>query len=243
MRDATIIMLATSVILFEGFICVLMFMPLYYAVVSFGFGMEAIRLRLQAHDRSKLKASIAPILVGFLAVEGLSPSTSFERQNQVTRTLIVNATPDELLANMAAPIDLPQGRHWFLSIFPLPVDIEAGSLQPGDIHKLQFIYKRWFFTNIDKGEFHLQIDQVRENYVATSVVRNTSYLSKYLNVHGTEVRFKPLSKHQTEVSLTIHYERLLDPAWYFDPMQRLAVSESADYLIDSVILRETEHDS
>ena len=139
---------------------------------------------------------------------------------------------------MAMPISLPKQRHWFLSIFPLPIDVQAGTLNPGDIHTLQFIYKRWFFTNIDRGEFHLRIDEVTENRVSTSVIRNTSYLSKYLNIQGTEVIFKPLPANRTELSLTVYYERLLDPAWYFGPMQKKAVSESADYLIESVIVRE-----
>jgi len=43
---------------------------------------------------------------------------------------------------------------------------------------------------------------------------------------------------QTEVALTIHYERRLDPAWYFAPMQEFAIGQSADYLIQSVIVRE-----
>ena len=242
MRDATIIMLATSVILFEGFICVLMFMPIYYLIVSVGFGAEALMKRGDDGQRSKLKASILPLVIAIFAVEGLTPSTSFERQNQVTRTVIVNASIDDLKANMAADIEFSDRRHWFLSIFPLPVDVAAGTLKAGDVHRLDFIYKRWFFTNIDRGEFHLRIDEVSENQIRTSVTRNTSYLAKYLSIQGTEVQFTPISDERTEVALTIHYQRLLDPAWYFGPMQKFAVSRSADYLLDQVIIREVSHD-
>lgn len=241
LRDATIIMLATSVVLFEGFICVLMFMPIYYLIVSIGFGAEALFRQSEKGKRNKLKASILPMAIALLAIEGLSPSTSFERQNKVTRSVVVNASIDQLKANMAAEINLSARRHWFLSIFPLPVDIQAGTLNPGDIHKLDFIYKRWFFTNIDRGEFHLRIDEVSDDRVKTSVTRNSSYLAKYLNIQGTEVQFNPISENQTEVALTIHYERLLDPAWYFGPMQKFAVSQSADYLVDQVIVRDLQH--
>ncbi len=39
LRDATVVMFATSFILFEGFICVLMFMPIYYlcALIHYAF--------------------------------------------------------------------------------------------------------------------------------------------------------------------------------------------------------------
>lgn len=238
MRDATIVMLGTSALLFEGFLCVLMFMPIYYLVVSLGFVLDVIRKTAGDRKRDKLKVSFIPLLVGVLAIEGLSPSTSFERQHQVTRTVIVDASIEQLKSNMALPIDLPKKRETFLSIFPLPVDVQAGSLTPGDVHQLKFIYKKWFFTNIDEGDFHLRIDEVRDDYVSTSVVLNTSYLSKYLKVEGTEVQFEELTGGQTAVSLTVHYERLLDPAWYFSPMQRLAIEQSSGYLIDAVIARE-----
>ena len=213
LRAATVIMLSTSVVLCEGFICVLMFMPIYYLIVSLGFGAEALTRTNERGKRNKLKASVLPLVVAVLAIEGLSPSTSFERQNQVTRSVVVNASIDQLKANMAAEINLSARRHWFLSIFPLPVDIQAGTLNPGDVHKLDFIYKRWFFTNIDRGEFHLRIDEVSDDRVKTTVTRNTSYLAKYLNIQGTEVQFNPINNNQTEIALTIHYERLLDPAW------------------------------
>jgi len=241
LRDATIIMLASSVILFEGFICVLMFMPIYYLIVSIGFGAEALFKKNAHSKRNTLKASVVPLLMAVLAIEGLSPSTSFERQNQVTRTVIVSASIDQLKANMAAEINLSPRRHWFLSIFPLPVDVQAGTLTAGDTHKLDFIYKRWFFTNIDRGEFHLRLDKVTDDRVETSVTRNTSYLAKYLKIQGTEVQFTSIGENKTEIALTIHYERLLDPAWYFGPMQKFAVSQSADYLIDEVIVRDLKH--
>ena len=39
----------------------------------------------------------------------------------------------------------------------------------------------------------------------------------------------------TEVTLTIKYERLLDPVWYFGPLQEYGVKKTADYLIDKMM--------
>ena len=125
-----------------------------------------------------------------------------------------------------------------MQVFPLPVSVEAGSLKEGDVHKLHFVYKRWFFTNTHEGEFHLRIDEVSPERVRTSVVHNSSYLATYLKIEGTQVDFEELYDGQTKVALTVHYERLLDPVWYFGPLQRYAVERSADYLIQSVIVRE-----
>ena len=235
---ATIIMLATSAIIFEGFICVLFFMPIYYIGIAVAL---IIAMRDDARDKAKenkLKASIFPLIVIISAVEGLSPSTSFERKNSVTQQVIIEADIATLKANMAQEISLPKDRHWMLTIFPLPQDIQAGSLNEGDVHKMSFIYKRWFFTNIKKGQFHLQLDEVKDNYIKTSVIRNDSYLASYMDIKGTEVKLQALGPHKTKVSLTIHYDRRLDPYWYFGPLQKFTVEQSANYLIDSVIARD-----
>tara|TARA_R110001606_G_scaffold173849_1_gene320340 strand:+ start:150 stop:1088 length:939 start_codon:yes stop_codon:yes gene_type:complete len=241
-RDATIVMLATSAFLFEGFLCVLFFMPIYYLIITINFLADLFVNRGGGKDRSKLRASVIPLFIAVLAIEGVTPSTSFERRNEVTRTAIVDLSIDELKANMALPIALPKKRNWLLSIFPLPVDVQAGSLKPGDVHKLKFVYKRWFFTNIQEGRFDLRIDAVEPTEVRTSVVSNTSYLAKYLKIKKTRVVFDPLSDGRTKVSLTIQYNRLLDPAWYFAPMQQYAVEQSGDYFISSVFIRGADHE-
>lgn len=237
-RFGTIVLLGTSAFLFEGFLCVLFIIPIYYAIITLGFFFKKLWEVRNRRKRGRLNASIIPALVAIMAVEGLSPSTSFERQNSVTQTVVIDAPISVLKANMARPIDLPEQRPLYLSVFPLPVETKAGTLKAGDIHELTFVYKRWFITNIDTGELHLRIDEVGPAHVKTSVVRNTTYFSKYLSIEGTRVQMTELASGQTQVALTVRYNRLLDPAWYFAPLQKLAVDQSADYLIDNVICRE-----
>ena len=238
LRTGMIFMLGTSAFLFEGFLCVLFVIPIYLIALTAGFLFKTLWLRHKNNRSGRLKASLIPLVVAVMAVEGLSPSTSLERQNSVTQSLVINAPIETLKANMARAIDLPTKRPLYLSIFPLPVDAQAGSLSPGDIHKLSFLYKRWFFTNTHSGEFHLRIDEVGHRHVKTSVVKNTSYFEKYLSIQGTRVTFTERSDGQTEVNLTVNYERKLDPFWYFGPLQTLAVEQSADYLIKNIICRE-----
>ena len=237
LRDATIVMLATSAFLFEGFICVLFFMPIYYVGVTIGFIYDLVATRRRNKNKGKVQVAVIPLMIAVLALEGVAPSTSFERRNSISRTVIVDATIDELKQNMAAPIAFRERRHLLLSVFPLPVNVEAGSLEVGDIHTLEFVYKRWFFTNVHRGEFKLRLDEVGKYQIRTTVQENSAYFSKYLDIKGTEVKFEPLQHGQTQVTLTIHYDRLLDPAWYFGPLQKMAISQSADYLIDTVITR------
>jgi hypothetical protein len=234
MLDATIVFLATSALLFEGFICVLFFMPIYYGIVTIGFLFSWLADRPGGGGTA---AFGIPALVLLLASEGLFDATTVPRYREATHVAVVNASIAELKANMARPITFEADRHWFLSIFPLPTRIQAGSLGPGDVHRLHFVYKRWFFANLHEGGMAIRIEEVGPDRIRTRIVENSSYLSHYMRIDGTEVRFRELGDGRTRIALTVKYHRLLDPAWYFGPMQQLAAEQSARYLIDTIIAR------
>lgn len=238
LRDATIVFLASSALLFEGFICVLFFMPIYYLIVALAYAAGALaRRKDEDGGPGRLGAFGIPILILLLATEGLTEPTTVQRYREATHVAVVEGSIEELMANMAKPIAFPKERHWYLSIFPLPTRVEAGTLNAGDVHRLHFVYKRWFFTNFHEGEMHLRIAEVAPARIRTEIVRDDSYLSHYMKIDGTEVRFRDLGGDRTEVSLTVKYRRLLDPYWYFGPLQQSAAKLSARYLIDTIIAR------
>ena len=239
--DATIIMLASSAFLFEGFICVLFFYPIYILFVSISYASSsASEKRKENGEGSHLKSSFVPLIVAVMALEGTAPSTSFERKNTVTRSFIIDADVKTIQNNMAEPFELPKERPWFISVFPIPVATRAGSLEQGDIHEMDFVYKRWFFTNIKSGQIALRIDTVNDQRIETTLIKNTSYLSTYLNIKGSEIDFIPLKDGRTRVDLTMRYERLLDPAWYFGPLQKYASIQMCDYFVENVYAKNVQ---
>lgn len=238
MRGVTIIFLATSVILFEGFICMLMFMPIYYLIASLTF-----LFRWLSRDKSDdsldniFKVSAFPVLILLLVSEGMIPATAVERTSSATFVAETSQSIAELQANMAAPITFSSDRHWFLQLFPLPDSVQAGSLAEGDVHYMNFTYKRWIWTNIHEGQMDVTISKVTPEHIQTKITRNDSYLSNYMEIDGTDVRFTPRADGGTRVALTVRYERLLDPAWYFGPMQNLAAKQSAKQFLRDIIFR------
>ncbi|MGS2718029.1 hypothetical protein ACVBE9_07650 [Eionea flava] len=229
-RDAFIVMLASSAILLEGFLCVIMFMPIYFFIVLLAFIIIVIYEK-HANKKNKLHIHILPILLLVSALEGIHPDLSFNRYNEVTSTQVISADIQQIKRSLMQPVDLQDKRGWFLSIFPMPYKVEAKALQAGDIHKIHYRYHRWILTNTHEGHVLLKIAEVKDDYIRTEVVEDTSYLSNYMKSHGTEIRLKPIDDNNTEVTLTIKYERLLDPSWYFGPLQAYGVKQTADYLI------------
>jgi hypothetical protein len=51
--------------------------------------------------------------------------------------------------------------------------------------------------------------------------------------NSSEIEWKQIDASHTAVTWRIHFERQLDPAWYFAPMERAAVREAANYLIEA----------
>ncbi len=234
---ATAVMLASSLILFEGFLCVLMFLPIFYFGVTLGFIYAVSREKSARRGPTRHGVHLLPLLVLGLSLDGILPFGYDPHRQDATVTEVVTGSIRDLKHNMAKPITFDLPRHWFVSLFPLPERIEAGSLAVGDVHRLYFTYSRWIFTNDKHGSMALRIEEVGADYVRTRVIENTSYLAGYLAIQGTEVRFQAIDERRTAVALTIHYERLLDPGWYFGPIQRFVVEESARYLIHTIIAR------
>ena len=119
----------------------------------------------------------------------------------------------------------------------MPYEIRAGTLQPGDVHEISFRYNRWIFANTHEGRMLLQILDVEDGRVTTRFIEDTSYISHYLKLEGTEIRLSPAGQGRSDVRLTIKFERKLDPAWYFGPLERFAVGEMSEFLIEEVVAR------
>jgi hypothetical protein len=234
---AMVVFLASSIVLFEGFVCIAFFMPIYFFLVWIVFLIHRLA-RNSKKGSGKMYSSVIPILILLSAFEGVSENLSFDRESSVVVSKIATRSAAEIMTNLAKPIDLEKDRHWLLSIFPMPYEIEAGSLNAGDIHVVKTRYHRWVVTNTHEGELRLKIVEATDKKVRTQFLDDTTFFSAYLTPISTEITLDEIGENQTNITLRIDYRRKLDPAWYFYPLQQFAVSKMADFLIDEVMVRE-----
>ncbi len=234
-RGSLIALLGSSIILFEGWLCVALFLPIYLMFILIGFLCTLLFISVKRRGKGIFSASLIPLLVAAVALEGTIPALTVDRENAVTRTLIVDGSPPDVLARLSQPLALPQGDGWFISWFPMPYAIDAGSLAPGHIHEVHFRYKRWFVTNTHEGSLRLQIIEAGPERISTRILSNSTYLANYMTFHGTDIEMRALTDGRTRVSLTAHYSRDLDPAWYFGPLQEAAVGEALTHMLKEFI--------
>lgn len=237
-RTSLIVLLVSSVILFEGFLCVLMFMPIYFGVVLCVFLIELTYRAAKGKRGGTVPIHLLPAILLVSSIEGVTPQLSFDRYNEVSYTRTINVGIEQIKQNLQKPIALGSDMPGFLSLFPMPYDVEAETLTEGDVHRSYFRYHRWFVTNTHEGYMDIKLEEVGASHVRTEIVEDTSYLSNYLTLHGTLIELEAVSDSVTQVTLTISYDRKLDPSWYFGPLERFGVKQTAGYLIDKVIQRD-----
>ncbi|MDC0603639.1 hypothetical protein OAP14_11595 [Aliiglaciecola sp.] len=235
-----IVMLGTSIVLFEGFVCVVMFMPIYFGILLLMYLFQVAIQKLESNNKGTHYVQVLPVLLFLSAFEGVVPSMTFEREYSVTRELLVDASIQNIQQQLAQPMELQVERNWLLSLFPMPTNIDAGTLSSGDVHQIDFVYHRWFVTNTHKGHMKLELTDVQPNYIRTTFLEDTSYIGNYLNLKGTEIGFETLDNGKTKIVLTIHYHRFLDPAWYFGPIQEYAIGHTAELLLAELFVPKTE---
>jgi len=215
---AITILFSTSILVGEGFICILFFAPIYLIIVSLTYVLLAL-----LGNKDKKYSFALPVLFIALSMEGTTGSLSLSRENSIEVTQSTNLTVKE--------------RNWLIAIFPMPYHIEAGSLQAGDVHTVYTRYHRWFITNTHEGKAELLIEEVSENKIKTRVLSDDTYFSTYLNGSGTEIELLPNELGGTDITLRIHYRRNLDPAWYFHPLQKYGVTRMGEFLIQEIMVR------
>ena len=78
------------------------------------------------------------------------------------------------------------------------------------------------------------LEDARPGLVRWRVVSDDSHMTHFLFWREVRVEWQAVSAETTRVTWTLRYDRGLDPAWYFGPMERYAVRLAAGYLIDAV---------
>ncbi len=79
----------------------------------------------------------------------------------------------------------------------------------------------------------MRVAERRPGYVRLQAVSDSSKLTQWIAWDSSEIRWVRVDEGHTRVTWRMHYERQLDPAWYFAPLERFAVYEAAKYLIEA----------
>jgi hypothetical protein len=233
MKGMTIALLLSAIIFQEGYICILFASPIFYAVGAIiAYPIDFMRKR--KNKSATLQTAAIVTILGLLSLEGTTEFTTIPRGNEIVESKVINASVDDVRNQIAKTPELGKSKPFFLKIFPYPAEISGSGLKVGDERKVKFIaYKHIWWTKVE-GDLVLKISESTPNKIKFEATKDDSYLSHYLTWQSSEIVLEPLDKNHTKVTWKLSYQRILDPAWYFSPMQHYAVSLAAKELIDHV---------
>lgn len=223
LKGLTIVLFMSGILLLEGLVCIIMAAPLFYGVgIAIGLAVDFV------NEKGPRTFILLPILL--MSLEGTSEALSFNRHETVTVQQRVSASSEEIEDALAREPDFDEALPPFLQLgFPRPVYAHGSGLQPGDLRTIGFAVGRQ-----GPYEMVLEVVESRPGFAEFRVVRDDTPVSGWLRLEQSTVKWEGSADGESTLSWTMEYERELDPAWYFAPMQRYAVELAAEYLIEAV---------
>jgi hypothetical protein len=221
-KGLTLFLLLSGPLLGEGFICILMASPIFYLV---GLLVGAI----VDWNRAKRQTTLSCLLLILLpmSIEGSAPKLSFNREETIQESQIVYGSEHDVQIALShsprteTPVPI-YGRMGF----PLPTRAWGDGLEVGATRTVHFAGGEG-----KPGDLLLKVSESRTGYVRFDAVSDHSKLAHWLDWKSAEVEWSATDAQHVRVTWTLHFQRRLDPAWYFRPWERYATRLAAEYLI------------
>lgn len=223
-KGITFFLLLSGPLLGEGFVCIIMAAPLFYAVgVLVGVLIDA--------NRRKRKATLTclVLLLAPMSFEGVSPRLSFNREQTVSASAVVNASALEVerALSRSPRTDLPLP-YYLRTGFPRATETRGTGLQVGATRTIHFAGGEGH-----PGDLVVEVEESRPGYVRFLAVADHSKIAHWLDWKTSEVRWEAIDSQHTRVTWKLNFTRRLDPAWYFAPWESYATHLGAEYLIQA----------
>jgi hypothetical protein len=229
LKAITIGLLLAGPVLGEGFICVLLAAPLFYAVgIIIAVAIEAVRrlVRTRRHS-STLGLLVLPMLA--LSLEGVVPQLAVPRQATSVAERTLDATPEMVASALTMSPHFDAPLDGVLGIgFPRPTAAVGSGLAIGDRRVVTFASSAG-----RQRELVMAVAASGPGWVRFEPVSDATKIAEWLSWQSALVSWTDVGHGQTRVRWALTYERRLDPAWYFGPWESLVTTLAADYLIQS----------
>lgn len=229
MKGMSLSLLLFGVLLIEGIICILMAAPLFF-LVGFIVGWLVDRSR-RKNDFSWRNDHLRCTVLGTMALmsfEGVTDWLSFDREEKVQVSSVVVMSPEQALKKLAAGPSFEESElPPFLNLgFPQPVSIEGQGMEVGSQWTIHMAGGEG-----EPGDLVVKVVRSDSSGIRLERVKDGSHIAHWLDWKSIEWQVEDFGGGQSLVTMTMEYDRLLDPAWYFKPVERYGVKKAGEYFI------------
>ena len=224
-KGITLALLIVAPLLGEGYLCILLAAPLFYVVGI----LVGLITDYQREKRDGTLMCVAAFLLPF-CLEGVVPELTFSRAQTVETTRVIHGSTEDVAQALSASPRVHTALPRFLRIgFPRPLAAYGAGLNLEALRTIHFAGAE----GDPPGDLVMKVAESRPGYVRFITVSDNSKLTQWLRWRSSEVTWRSIDREHTEVSWRIDFDRQLDPAWYFTPWERAAVSKAAEFLIEA----------
>jgi hypothetical protein len=219
-KGITFALLIIAPLVGEGYLCILMASPLFYAI-----GL-AVGAAIDASRNKTTTLSCTAVIVIVLSLDGLVPVHT--RHEVVSVTRVVLAPAEEVRAALAGPMNIAAPLPRFLRLgFPHPIAASGSGISLGRTRTVRFSGAE----GDPPGDLTLRVVSANERSVQFLVTADTSKLTQWVLWRNSSVEWQSIDPTHTRVTWQTTFDRQLDPWWYFAPWERYAVRKATEYLI------------
>jgi hypothetical protein len=223
-------LLLTAVALNEGAMSVVLTAPLVYLIAH---GTTAL---VRWCTRSSGMYAVLPVpLLLLVAVEGSTNALRISPDQSVQVVRVVAMPVNGVVSRLAAGPQPTPVRSVPLRMLgvPMPEHVHGGTSNPGD--KWTFAYHQTPYG--PGGQIVAEVRTTEPGHRSFAFVENSSITARWFTWQQADVRWRAVDATHTEVRVTVHYRRRLDPSWYFGPLQDALMHQSVGHLLDTMALR------
>jgi len=232
MWNMTFFLLLLGVLLVEGFICILMAAPFFYAIgFVVGILIDGARARKQLREsQMKIRCSLV-LIFGLMSLEGVVDNWNFNRSEIIRVDALVRGSLEDVrLQSELGPQFSRDRLPLYLRLgFPFPAQVEGEGMAVGDEWKVYFEGGEG-----SPGDLIVRVTESTSDSLVCECVSDESHIAHWLDWREVRWDFSEGREGDTIVKMTMSYERLLDPAWYFGPAERYGVRKAGEYFLKSV---------
>jgi hypothetical protein len=228
MKGITLSLLLFGILLFEGFICIIMAAPLFYLVG--GIVAVIVGRRKSKWYNDKMNCTCISV-IALMSLEGVTDALSFGREEIVVVEREVSISPAEVMKKLAEQPSFDEAElPLFLKLgFPTPQDVNGQGIALGDERVIHFAGGEG-----EPGDVVVKVVESSSNRVVFALVKDDSHIDHWLGWKKIIWEVDTTAAGKTEVSISMSYTRKLDPAWYFKPVERYGVSKAGEYFLESM---------
>jgi hypothetical protein len=228
-----------SILVFVGCLAVVALVVVAAALILYVIGLalksiyQAIKPPPTGPGESRLfDASVAALsffAIGVASLEGIGPAFTFANEDGASSTVLVAAAPARVWEQVGKATSPSFPLPVMLRTIPKPVAVLVD--EGANLGARRIVH---FKGREGEGDLVLKVVQRTDDEVIFEAISNDSPIAQWVHQRSLTFRVVPDGRG-ARLTVASQYDRLLSPAWFFQPYIRLA-----SYLAVDVLARDTK---